>query len=138
MPESYYFDYDANIKVGNETIKSVYRPCFHTCKYCIGNGTYTSNACTSCKDGYKQYEFNKQQCTIDYNKCLENDTYWKLDNNNIICINNCNSSFIISGSNKGQFVIILIIVFLIVIVLKECFMFQMMEKNANEKRDVWK
>ena len=102
IPDSYYLDFDANIKVGNEIIRSVYKPCYKTCKSCSGPGDYDSNSCTSCIKGYMQYEFNKQQCTTNYTDCLNNKTFWKLENNNIICIPQCNQSFIISGDNEGQ------------------------------------
>ena len=102
IPDSYYLDFDANIKVENEIIKSVYKPCYKTCKSCNGPGNYSANSCTSCLDNYMQYEFNRQQCTTNYMSCINNKTYWKLENNNIICIPECNQSFIISGTNEGQ------------------------------------
>ena len=102
IPESYYLDFDANIKVQNEIIKSVYKPCYKTCKSCIGPGKETENSCTSCKDGYISYEFNKQQCSTNYSTCLDKKQYWKLENNNIICVTECSQSIVISGENKGQ------------------------------------
>ena len=103
VPESYFFDYNANIKVSDEIyIKSVYKPCYNTCKSCSGQGNYENNACITCNDSYVNIYFDKQQCTHDYNECLKKKEYWKYENNNIICIKTCDKSFVISGQNKGQ------------------------------------
>ena len=102
IPDSYYLDFNANIAVPNGNIKAVYKPCYNTCKYCLGHGNYISNSCTSCLGNYKSYTFNKQQCTTDYSECLQKNQYWKLENNNIICLDECENSFVISGPNKGQ------------------------------------
>ena len=103
IPESYFFDYNANIRVSDDIyIKSAYKPCYKTCKSCSGHGIYESNACITCNDNYVNVYFDKQQCTNDYNECLKKKEYWKYENNNIICIKVCDKSFVISGENKGQ------------------------------------
>ena len=48
IPDSYYYEINANIKVTNGIIKSVYKPCFKTCKSCSGPGNYEANSCNSC------------------------------------------------------------------------------------------
>ena len=102
IPDSYYLDFNANIPVANGIIKGVYKPCYETCKFCLGPGTYMSNSCTSCLGNYKSYAFNQQQCTIDYSECLKKNQFWKLEDYNIKCIEECDKSFVISGPNKGQ------------------------------------
>ena len=102
IPDSYYLDFNANIPSQNSVIKAVYKPCYETCKFCLSSGTYMSNSCTSCSGSYKSYAFNQQQCTIDYSDCLKNGQYWKLEDFNIKCVEECDKSFVISGPNKGQ------------------------------------
>ena len=102
IPDSYYLDFNANIPVQDVIIKAVYKPCYETCKFCLGPGTYISNSCTSCSEDFRNYEFNKQQCTLDYSECLEKKQFWILTDYNIKCIEKCDKSFVISGPNKGQ------------------------------------
>ena len=101
IPESYYFDFNSNITVQNEIIK-VYKPCYKTCQSCLGPGTYISNSCSSCLANYKSYTLNSQQCTINYSECLKRHQYWKLEDYNIKCIDECDKNVVISGENKGQ------------------------------------
>ena len=101
-PESYYLYINFNEKIQNETIKYVYKPCYKACKTCDGPGNYISNACTSCIDGLMNYEFNIQQCTLNSSECIIKHEYWKLEDNEIKCINECNGHVVISGDNRGQ------------------------------------
>ena len=96
-PEYYYFEYNSN----NPT-NSLFKPCYKTCKSCSGSGNYSNNNCILCKDNYISYNFYSHQCTLNFSNCVNNNNYWKLENNNIECIKECNNRIIASGSNKGQ------------------------------------
>ena len=96
-PEYYYFEYNSN----NPT-NSLFKPCYKTCKSCSGSGNYSNNNCITCKDNFTSYNFDSHQCTQNFSNCVNTNTYWKLKNNNIECIKECNNSVVASGSNKGQ------------------------------------
>ena len=97
VPEYYYFEYDTNIPTN-----SVYKPCYNTCKSCSGSGNYLDNKCLECKENFTSYNFDKHQCTKNFTQCVNNNTFWKLEKNNIECIDKCDKRIIISGDNKGQ------------------------------------
>ena len=102
----YYLSTHETITGFKETIDSVYRKCYQTCKTCLGEGDDNNNNCGTCKDDLINYNFDKRQCMIDYNKiCFENKKYWEFENNNITCKeeNYCkNKKIILYGPNKGQ------------------------------------
>ena len=103
VPDKYYFDYTANIvNKKNETIQSVYKPCFEKCASCLTSGTEEQNNCVSCINGLMKYEFNEGQCLINISSCTDEFKFWKLENNNISCLEECNSSLVSEGKNKGQ------------------------------------
>ena len=90
----YYLDYNDD----------VYRPCYDSCSTCNEKGIYEKNNCKTCKTG-KKYNYDEGQCTKDKQECLDNRQYWKLSNNNIECITNCENKIILYGDNKGQCVV---------------------------------
>ena len=103
LPDKYYFDFTANIvNKKNETIQSVYKPCFEKCASCEESGTEEENNCISCINGLMKYEFNENQCLINTSLCTDESNFWKLEKNNISCLEDCNSSIISEGKNKGQ------------------------------------
>ena len=100
--EHYYLDNNVNIENNGEIITSVYKPCYKSCQTCLSAGTYENNNCKICKPGKKKYPFNEYQCTLDKQDCLNNNLYWKFDNDNIECISDCDKYIIVFGDNKGQ------------------------------------
>ena len=103
LPYKHFFDYNANIlNKNNEAIQSVYKPCYETCSSCKTSGTIDQNNCDECIDNLTKYKFNEGQCLINTSLCTEDDQFWKLENNNISCMEDCNSSIISEGVNKGQ------------------------------------
>ena len=102
-PFKYYFDEYANIvNKKNEHIQSVYKPCYDSCATCSTSGTLEQNNCNECYQDLIKYKFSSIQCLLNTTKCLNNNKFWKLENNNITCISSCNKSIISEGQNKGQ------------------------------------
>ena len=102
-PFKYYFDKDAKIvNKNNEIIQSVYKPCYDSCETCNRSGTLEQNNCDECYQDLIKYKFSSVQCLLNTTKCLNNEKFWKLENNNITCISSCNKSIISEGQNKGQ------------------------------------
>ena len=103
VPVGYYFDFNANIlNKNNYTILSVYKPCYDTCSSCKTSGSLEQNNCIECKGIFTKYEFKEGQCLINTTLCTDNRQFWKIENNNITCKDECNSSLISEGMNKGQ------------------------------------
>ena len=102
-PFKYYFDKDAKIvNKNNEIIQSVYKPCYDSCATCYRSGTLQQNNCDECYQDLIKYKFSSVQCLLNTTKCLNDEKFWKLENNNITCISSCNKSIISEGQNKGQ------------------------------------
>ena len=102
-PFKYYFDKDAKIvNKNNEIIQSVYKPCYDSCETCNRSGTLEQNNCDECYQDLIKYKFSSVQCLLNTTKCLNDEKFWKLENNNITCISSCNKSIISEGQNKGQ------------------------------------
>ena len=102
-PFKYYFDKDAKIvNKNNEIIQSVYKPCYDSCATCSRSGTLEQNNCDECYQDLIKYKFSSVQCLLNTTKCLNDEKFWKLENNNITCISSCNKSIISEGQNKGQ------------------------------------
>ena len=99
--ENYFLDNNVNIIYNGENITAVYKPCYETCSSCSNTGTIDNNNCILCKEGIK-YPFNNFQCTLDKQTCLNNQSYWRFNNNNIECISDCDKNIIFYGENKGQ------------------------------------
>ena len=103
LPERHFFDENANIlNKKNETIKSVFKPCYEKCLTCRTNGTLEQNNCDECLGNLIKYKFKEGQCLINTSVCTEVENFWKIENNNITCVEKCNSSIISEGINKGQ------------------------------------
>ena len=103
LPYKHFFDFNANIlNKKNETIQSVYKPCYEACSSCKTSGTINQNNCDECINDLTKYKFNEGQCLINTSLCTDDKQFWKLENNNISCLEDCNSSIISEGVNKGQ------------------------------------
>ena len=103
VPYKYFIDYNANIfNKRNQTIQTVYRPCYETCSSCKTNGSIEQNNCIDCIENLTRYNFNKGQCLINTSLCTDARKFWKLEKNNISCIDECNSSIISQNISKGQ------------------------------------
>ena len=102
----YYFVNNVNIlnRKTNQIITSVYRPCYTSCASCTETGTINDNKCDSCdvKSNFINYIFFGDQCLINTTACVNNHTFWKIENNNIVCIDKCNYSIISEGENIGE------------------------------------
>ena len=102
----YYLSTHESITGFNETIDTIYRKCYQTCKTCLGEGSLNNNNCKDCKDGLTYYNFDIRQCMIDYTtECFNNKEYWEFKDNNITCKSEdyCkDKKIILYGQNKGQ------------------------------------
>ena len=102
----YYYVFNVNIlnRKTNETITSVYRPCYTSCASCRETGTKTDNKCDECdaKNNFINYVMFDDQCLINTTACVNNHQFWKLQNNDIECIDKCDNYIISEGTNIGE------------------------------------
>ena len=98
-PENYYLNLSSNISFNNEIVKFIYKPCYHTCRECFGDGNFINNNCINCRNGYTTYPFDSRQCLIDKKNC---STYWSYntETKNITCIEKCNDYAIKNTTNN--------------------------------------
>ena len=63
VPERYYFNFT----------ETKYKPCYHSCKYCIGDGNKLNHFCTSCNSN-NNYPIPMED-NENYTNCYPNCTY---------------------------------------------------------------
>ena len=101
-PDNYYLNITSNITFEEQIVRFVYKPCYNTCKTCLGDDNPINNNCLECRSDFIKYPFDDRKCTINKTNC---SAYWKIENHtkNIECINNC-SGYIIKNvsSNLNQ------------------------------------
>ena len=100
--ENYYLNTTSNITHNNRLVNLVYKPCYWTCKKCIGDGDLFNHNCLSCIDGYTTYPFDNRICMHNKDNCPK---YWGVNETvrDVICLDDCDDGYIIKNStNKNN------------------------------------